>query len=205
MALFAKWLSDNIGSTTAPITTDIASAKFMGFYVSNSATSGTSVGHYMRLYVTGTAGSGVAGRFYVDLTGVAGATAHGIQATCGTGESTTAGSCSGLGTGVYANIYVANATLARGTYAAVNAEIYTAGSSSSLATTTTSLVRLVNNGAGAADVDTYANIFEVVGFTSGAGAAYYDKGSAATGTLQGSLKVKTPAGIRYIPLYVTLT
>ena len=205
MALFGKWLQSTVGSATTPIAISIASNKFMGFYISDSATSGTAVGHYMRLYVKGTGGGGCAGRFYCDLAGVAGNGGSGIQATCGLGESTSAGSVSGLGTGVYANVYFPNATVSGGTYAAVNAELYSGGGSTVITATRSSYIRFSNAGGATTAIDTTSYLFDLVGFTSGASSIYYEKGSAATGTLQGALKVGTPAGDRFIPLYASLS
>ena len=203
--LQGSWLVASIGSATQPIKSAIASAKFMGFYISNSATSGTSTGFYMRHIVTGTAGGACAVRAYADTTGVAASNVTGIQASVGTGESTSAGSVSGLGAGVYAQVGIANATLAGGTFAAVNAEVYTWGSSSVITSCDVSLIRLSNQGAGNTGIDTNVNRIEVAGFTSGASSAYYDKGSAITGVIYGWLRIKTPAGLRYIPTYVSLS
>ena len=205
MALFAKWLETTVGSAAAPITTTIASNKFMGFYVSDSATSGTAVGYYMRLYPTGAGGGGCAGRFYCDLAGVAGNGGSGIQATCGLGESTSAGSVTGLGTGVYANVFFPNATVTGGTYAAVNAELYSGGASTVISATSSSFIRFSNQGGATTAIDSTAYLFSLVGFTSGASSTYYDKGSAITGTIVGTLKILTPAGVRYIPTYGSLS
>ena len=204
MALFAKWLTDTIGSTTTPITSSKASAKFMAFYISNSATSGTSVGHYMRLILTGAAGSGVAGRFYTECPGVAIATMHGIQASVGTGESTSAGYVAGAGYGVYAQAGFANNTITGGTYAAVCAELYSWGSSTSIAATRSSFLRCSVGGT-ANKVDGYAYLIDLVGFTSGTTSTYYDKGSTMTGNIVGYLKIGTPAGDRLIATYAAIS
>jgi hypothetical protein len=201
MSLFAKWLESSIGDTTSPITSAIANAKFMGFYISNSATSGISVGHYMRLYVTGTGGGGCAGRFYCDLTGTSASGGSGIQATCGLGESTTAGHVSGLGTGVYANVFFPNAAVSGGTYAAINCELYSGGSSTDVSATRSSFIRF-NVGGTADKVDASVYLFDLSGFTSASGSVYYYKGSAITPTnLYGVVRVITPNGAAYIPLY----
>ena len=100
---------------------------------------------------------------------------------------------------------IANATLTGGTFAAVNAEVYTWGSSSVITNCDVSFIRFSNQGSGASGVDSAANLLELSGFTSGASSVYYWKGSAITGTIEGTLKIKTPAGVAYIPLYPSLS
>ena len=205
--LFAKWVTDNLGSTTQPITSSKANANFMGFYVSNSdATGGTARGIYMRLYLTGTSGqSGEAGRFFTTINGTGGVGVHGLHASLSFGAS---GTVTGEGAGIRGTLQVPNAATAMGTVSAGFFELSADGSSTNPAgTTSLSCLRLISSGnsTGMTNMDTVATIFAIEGFTSGASSAYYEKGTAITGTITGTLKIKTPAGYRYIPTYASLS
>lgn len=207
MGLDARWMIDNIGSTTSPITSSTANSNFQGFYVANSdATGGTARGIYMRLYLTGTSGqSGEAGRFFTTINGTGGVGVHGLHASLSFGTS---GTVTGEGAGVRGTLQLPNAATAMGTVAAGLFELSADGASTNPAgTTSLSCLRLISSGnsTGMTNMDTVATIFTIEGFTSGASSAYYDKGSAITGTIVGTLKIKTPAGIRYIPTYASLS
>ncbi len=207
MALFAKWLTDNIGTTGKPITSAKADANFMGFYIKNTnATAGsTTRGIYMRLYLAGAGAGGESARFYTDIQGVACDTAHGAHISLGTGESTTGGSITGLGVAVRGTLGLYSGALAAsGTYAAIQPEIYSFGSGSDpSAVTELSFIRAVNGGnaTGMGKVDDKAYLFVLSGFTSGAAKVWYDHQGTAPGSIEEWVKVKTPGGDRWLPLY----
>jgi hypothetical protein len=86
----------------------------------------------------------------------------------------------------------------------LNVEIYSAGASSSVAAPTqVSFLRVTNSGnaTGAATVDAKAYLFTLEGFTSGVASMWYDHQGAAPANIEEWVKVKTPSGDRWIPLY----
>ncbi len=193
------------GSSSYPVTDDTASTKFVQIYADCGATSGVAVLNYGRLYVTGAAGGGCAVRAYCDIAVVGASGGSGVQATCGVGESTTAYSVTGLGTGVYANVIFANNKPAGGTYAAINCELYSCGSNTDISATRSSFIRFSDGGT-ADKISDYAYLFDFTGFTSGSAHVWYDKGSAITpGDLGEALRVITPGGVRYIALYDSIS
>lgn len=117
------------GTSASPKTSSTASAKFSSRYFENSATSGTAVGDYVRLKITGIAGSGVASRYYA-YTNVASALIVGAQIT---GETGAAGTVSGLMLGCRSQVIIADdATSApTGTIAGGQSELYFNGDNSS--------------------------------------------------------------------------
>ena len=201
--IFAKWLSDNIGNTSQPITSSVANANFMGFYVSNSdATGGTARGMYMRLYLTGTSGqSGEAVRAFTTVNGTGAVGVHGMQSSISFGSS---GTITGLAVGVRATFQIKNATMSTGTGAAMMAELSADGSSSHFTGTTLSFLRLAisGNGTGVTQLNGDSFFLDFTGgCTAGAGATYFINTSVTALTAYGSLRVKCPDGVtRYIPI-----
>jgi hypothetical protein len=117
------------GKSAAPKTSSTASKKFLSFYFQNSATSGTSVGDYVKLTVSGIAGSGVAGRYFT-YSNVAAALLVGAQISSETGA---AGTVSGLLTGCRSQVLLADDATAApaGTIAGGQSELYFNGDNSS--------------------------------------------------------------------------
>jgi hypothetical protein len=136
-----------------------------------------------------------------DLTAAAD-TARGTQISIQAGAT---GYVTGLGVGVDAQLYLKNEALhANGTYAVVNSEIYSAGSSTTAAgATRVSYFRAANSGdaTGAATVDAKAYLFEITGFSSGAASLWYDHQGTAPTNVEEWIKVRTPAGDRWLALY----
>lgn len=167
-------LTDQIivaGSSSAPLTCDDASAKFLQFYFDCGATSGTSVGLYLREYLTGTGGSNACARIYSDVSVVA-STAQGMQCSLGFGESTTTGSVTGLGVAGRFQIGLANAAYpGTGTLAVVQSEIYSFGDDSDPSGNAIAMFGVVNDGNanGMADVDDDAVLLHFRGWTSATG------------------------------------
>ncbi|MFH1170586.1 MAG: hypothetical protein V1704_03440 [Candidatus Vogelbacteria bacterium] len=192
------------GTSAAPVTEDTANMKFMSFYFDNGATSGDNRGIYNKLDLTGAGGGGESLRSYTDLKAAAG-TAHGAHISLGMGESTTAGSVTGLGVGVRATLGLPNAALpAGGTYAAMMPEIYSFGDDSDAgAVTELSFIRAVNGGNanGIADVDDDAVLLSLQGFTAGAGNMTVTDADGNIGNPAGTIRIKIGSTLYYLPYY----
>ncbi len=193
------------GTSGTPFTNDTVGQKFICLYTDTGATSGTEVGFYHRNYVTGTAGGYCGMRIYSDIVGVAAETVQGIQATVGTGESTTVGRVTGLGVAVRGQIGIANGALSSGTYAPLQAEYYSFGTGSDVsALNSTSFIRFANDGAtnGKNEVDDHVVLFDFGGFTTSTGHLLYDHAGTAPTNTEGSIKIRLPSGaLAYIMYY----
>jgi len=161
------------GTSSSPVTQDTANFKFVSFYFDDGATSGDSRGIYNRLYITGAGGGGESLRTFTTVSNVAGATAHGAHTSLSFGTS---GSLTGLGVAGRNTLHIPNAALGGGTYAAMQAEIYSDGASSNPATATKlSFLRFANDGnaTGIAAVEDKAFLFEITGGSSATGNMVY--------------------------------
>lgn len=180
-----------------------ANTKFLNFYSKCSATSGESIGLYNRLYVTGTGGSGQALRAFCTVYDVVGANAYGAHISLNFNST---GKITGLGTALTATLHIPNQSMSGpgGTYAAVNAEINSDGDNSDPAgMTSLAFFRASNQGNanGVADVDDDAVLFDLSGFTSGSAKMWYDHQGTAPANVEEWIKIKTPAGVRWLPAY----
>lgn len=132
-AVAASGLLYGVGTTAAPATTSTADAKFVEIRAKTTATSGDNRLEYLRYDIGGAGASGECVRALTDLTAAA-SSAHGSHTSLqvdGTGYVT------GQGIGARNQLYVGNAAVpANGTYYAAQSEIYSEGSSSSLAAVT---------------------------------------------------------------------
>lgn len=155
------------GTASARCTIDDADTKFIEYRFDCGATSGDNRGIYNRLYLTGAGSGGESLRTYTDIVGVACTTAHGAHISLGFGESTVKGSITGLGVAMRATLGLPNGAMASGgTYAAIQAEIYSFGSGADAgAVTELSFIRFVNGGHadGIADVDDDVFLFVIDG------------------------------------------
>jgi hypothetical protein len=152
------------GTSSSKVTTSTAGAKFLSYYLANSAASGDNRGMYLRLYLTG-GGGGEAARIFTSLSSAAG-TAHGAHISL----NFSAGSqITGLGVAARCTLHIPNAASGSGTLAAVQAEIYSDGASSDPAGATMSAFRVVNDGnaSGKADVDDDLYLFNFGGARDG--------------------------------------
>jgi hypothetical protein len=186
-----------IGTSASKYTVNTASHKFFQMYTQCGATSGTSVGFYLREYITGAGGSAAVARIYGDVVGVTAATVHGIQVSVGNGESTTAGSFTGAANAIYAQIGVANNSGLGGTLTPICSEVYTWGSSSTIAAAAVSMFRVSNagNATGMANIDDYANLFQFDGFTVGDGNMIaIDNSPTTCPNITHSIRVRLPSG-----------
>ncbi len=186
----------SVGTSGTPLVNDTASQKWMSFYTDTGASSGVAVGYYHRNYVTGAGGGYCGCRIYADVAVVGSSGASAIQATVGTGESTTAYSVTGLGTAVYAQVGLANATSVGGTFAVINAEVYSWGTNSDPANLALSIIRVSNGGdaTGADDVDTDCYLLDFSGsnWTPGSGSMLDTTASSAQG--DATIKIKWSDG-----------
>lgn len=197
----ANALLMGIGTTADPATTATAGKFFIEVRAQTTATSGDNRLAYLRYDIDGAGASGECLRAFTDL-GAAADTARGAQISLQAGAT---GYVTGLGVGVDAQLYVKNEALhANGTYAVINAEIYSEGATSSVAAATeVAYFRIVasGNATGIGTVDDKAFLFDLSGFTSGAAKLWYDHQGSAPANIEEWLKCKTPAGTRWLPLY----
>lgn len=200
-AASASGLLMGVGTTLAPAATSTADTNFVELRTKTTATTGDSRLGYYRHDLGGAGVSGECIRALTDLTAAA-STARGTQISLQAGAT---GYVTGLGVGVDAQLYIKNEALhANGTYTVVNSEIYSEGATSSVAAATeVAFFRAANSGnaTGAGTVDSKAFLFDLTGFTSGASNLWYDHQGAAPTNVEEWLKVKTPSGTRYLPLY----
>ena len=187
------------GISATPIVEDTASTKFISFYFDCGATSGTAVGDYVKLSVTGAGGSGVAMRPYAVMDTAAGATIHTVQATLG---FTGGGTLSGAGNAIYANVMLP-AEAVTGTLAAMTAEVYSEDAASDPAGSVLSIFRVANAGEtdGKADVDDDCFLFNFDGWGVGDGNMLAVKAAAACPNVTHSVRVRLPNGN---PAYIYL-
>jgi len=191
------------GSSGSPMVHDEAGKNFLEFRFDNGATSGDNRGMYLRISLTGTStGGGEALRAYtnVDANMVG---AHGAHISLDFAATAGGSECSGLGVAGRNTLHIPNIAswAPTGTYAAIQAEIYSDGANSDPAgMTELSFFRVVNGGnaTGAADVDDDAYLFSLQGFTGGSGHMFY---ADVPGTLAASLRIKVGSTAYYLPLY----
>jgi hypothetical protein len=185
-----------LGTSTLQPADSQADKNWLSFYLKSSATSGTSRGMYLRLYLSGGAG-GEALRAFTTVSNAAPAdTVNGAHISLNFGTS--AGNVTGEAQAVRATFHLGNRTMT-GTNAAIKAEIYSDGSSSDPGGNM-AFLRMVNAGdsTGMAAVDTSGFFFCVDGLTANTGKMLR---AAAPTTLAASLRVKVGATTYYLPLY----
>ena len=131
------------GTTAAPNTTAVASSNFIELRCQSTATSGDNRLAYFR-YELASTGGGECLRAFTKLAATVG-TARGAHISLDIDESP-AGQITGLGAGVDAQILIGDGALASGTFAVVNAEVFSAGTSSDPGGNPISYFRAVNGG-----------------------------------------------------------
>jgi len=124
------------GSNASPLTTSSASKNFLDFRTKSTDTTGSdSRNTYLKHTLSGGGDSGETLRAYTVLEGVDAIAARGAHVSLDFGAS--AGNASGEASVLKATLHVANKAFpAGGTYAAIVAEAYVAGNTSSLAAVT---------------------------------------------------------------------
>ena len=156
-----------VGTTASPATSSEANKNFLDFRAKSTGTGGNRLA-YFRFDLDGAGASGESLRAFTDL-GAAAATARGAHISLQAGAT---GYISGLGAGVDAQLYVKNEVLAGGTYAAVNAEIYSEGTTTAVSgVTELAFIRCVagGNATGIGRVDDKAYLVSIRGVAVGAG------------------------------------
>ena len=150
------------------------------------------------LTLTGAGAVGWASKSDLEANVALGAYANGLYGYLAFGAS---GRVTGLASGTVGEI-VLSAGCTQGTYAAFEAEI---GMPSGAVTgTNTSFLYLSTYGADKATFDTSGTLFNLAGVTKGSGKFLQDTTTGSTARPVQVLKVVTPDGIRYLPLYSTV-
>ena len=178
------------GTVTSTAVSDIA--------VTNATTgSSNAAALTTSLTLTGAGGVGWASKSDLEANVALGAYANGLYGYLAFGAS---GRVTGLASGTVGEI-VLSAGCTQGTYAAIEAEI---GMPSGAVTgTNTSFLYLSSYGADKATFDTSGTLFNLAGVTKGSGKFLQDTTAGSTIRPVQVIKVVTPDGIRYLPLYVT--
>ena len=179
------------GTVTSTAVSDIA--------VTNATTgSSNAVASTTTLTLTGVGGVGWASKSDLEANVALGAYANGLYGYLAFGAS---GRVTGLASGTVGEV-VLSAGCTQGTYAAFEAEI---GMPSGAVTgTNTSFFYLSTYGADKATFDTSGTLFNLAGVTKGTGKFLQDTTAGSTARPVQVLKVVTPDGIRYLPLYSTV-
>lgn len=112
------------------------------------------------------------------------------------------GRTAGLGSALCAEMTM-SAGCSSGTYAPLEVELNMGAAG--VTGTATSLIFMSVNDAKSTVFDDHGFLFTLQGVASGAAHVFYDKGSAITGDIVGWLRVKTPSGTQYLPLYDSLS
>ena len=163
----ASGLLMGVGTSVAPATTSTADAKFVELRCQTSATSGDNRLMYLRYDITGATG-GECIRAFTKINAAC-TTVRGAHLSLDVAD---AGTVSGLGVGVDAQLLMGDAAYT-GTFASVNAEIYSSGTSTDFTgiAGTSSFYRAVftGNGTGLAAVEDVVNLISVVGGTVASG------------------------------------
>lgn len=180
------------------ITGTITSTAVSTIAVTNATTgSSDAAASTTTLTLTGAGAVGWASKSDLEANVALGAYANGLYGYLAFGAS---GRVTGLASGTVGEI-VMSAGCTQGTYAAIEAEV---GMPSGAVTgTNTSFLYLSSYGADKATFDTSGTLFNLAGVTKGSGKLLQDTTTGSTIRPVQVLKVVTPDGIRYLPLYVT--
>ncbi len=185
-------LLHGMGTSGTPVQTTSGSVNFMGYWMQTSSTSGDVRGMYTRLFFTGAGGTGEAQRIFATVTDVAASTVRGAHISLSFAAS---GTVTGLGAALETTLHLNTGGTAGGTLCSLNVAINSDGASSDPAGSSISFIRFSNQGAALNDVDDDAVLFDLSGFTSGSAKMWYDNTSNVADE---SIKIRTPAGIRYL-------
>ena len=181
------------------ITGTVTSTAVSNIAVTNATTgSSDAAASTTTLTLTGVGGVGWASKSDLEANVALGAYANGLYGYLAFGAS---GRVTGLASGTVGEV-VLSAGCTQGTYAAFEAEI---GMPSGAATgTNTSFFYLSTYGADKATFDTSGTLFNLAGVAKGAGKFLQDTTTGSTARPVQAIKVVTPDGIRYLPLYSTV-
>ncbi len=181
------------------ITGTVTSTAVSNIAVTNATTgSSNAAASTTTLTLTGVGGVGWASKSELAANVALGAYANGLYGYLAFGAS---GRVTGLASGTVGEV-VLSAGCTQGTYAAFEAEI---GMPSGAVTgTNTSFFYLSTYGADKATFDTSGTLFNLAGVTKGSGKFLQDTTAGSAARPVQALKVVTPDGIRYLPLYSTV-
>jgi hypothetical protein len=180
------------------ITGTVTSTAVSTIEVTNATTgSSNAAASTTTLTLTGAGAVGWASKSDLEANVALGAYANGLYGYLAFGAS---GRVTGLASGTVGEI-VMSAGCTQGPYAAIEAE--DGMPSGAVTGTNTSFLYLSSYGADKATFDTSGTLFNLAGVTKGSGKLLQDTTSGATIRPVQALKVITPDGIRYLPLYVT--
>jgi hypothetical protein len=180
------------------ITGTVTSTAVSTIAVTNATTgNGDIAASTTTLTLTGAGAVGWASKSDLEANVALGAYANGLYGYLAFGAS---GRVTGLASGTVGEV-VLSAGCTQGTYAAFEAEI---GMPSGAVTgTNTSFFYLSTYGADKATFDTSGTLFNLAGVAKGSGKFLQDTTSGSTARPVQVLKVITPDGVRYLPLYST--
>lgn len=185
-----------IGTSTVQPESAEANKNWLSFFVKSTATSGTSRGMYLRLYLPSNAGGEALRAFTTVSSNTPADTVNGAHISLSFGAS--AGNVTGESQALRSTFHLGNRTMT-GANAAIKAELWADGSSSDI-NGTTSFLRFSagGNATGVAKIDTSGYFFAIDGLTASSGKLFR---VAAPSTLAASLRVLIGATAYYLPLY----
>ena len=180
------------------ITGTVTSTAVSNIAVTNATTgSSDAAASTTTLTMTGVGGVGWASKSDLEANVALGAYANGLYGYLAFGAS---GRVTGLASGTVGEV-VLSAGCTQGTYAAIEAEI---GMPSGAVTgANTSFFYLSSYGDDKATFDTSGTLFNLAGVAKGSGKFLQDTTAGSTIRPVQVIKVVTPDGIRYLPLYST--
>lgn len=180
------------------ITGTVSSTAASSTAVTNSSTgSSDAAAVSTSLTLTGAGAVGWATKSDLQANVALGAYANGLYGYLAFGAS---GRVTGLASGTVGEV-VLSAACTQGTYAAFEAELgFPSGAKSG---TNTSFFYLSTYGADKTEFDTNGTLFNLAGVTKGSGKFLQDTTSGSTARPTSVIKVITPDGTRFLPLYST--
>lgn len=188
------------GTSASPLTKATADKNFMGYWLKNTAATGTTRGLYLRTYLTGGAGGEAARIFNTVESNAPVDTVNGAHVSLSFGA--TAGNVTGEGQALRGTLHLPNRSLT-GTCAALKAELWADGASSAVGGTL-SFLRFVAGGnqTGIDKIDDSGNLFGIDGLTAGADHLFRTGLTAGTvnAACTAALRIRVGATAYYIPL-----
>lgn len=188
-AASASGLLMGTGTSGSPATTSTADAKFIEVRASTTATSGDNRLMYLRYDQAGAAGGGECIRALGKITAALG-TARGAHISA---DLSAAGSVTGLCVGCDAQLMIADALPAGGTYYAGQSQIWAPASSSVAAVTAHAIHSFTVDGGDATAQATVKNCFAING-AEGTGDMIYNNNSTGATESNGSIRILVNEG-----------
>ena len=180
------------GTSASPVAINTANDIGNAAYFKTTATSGTTYGNYTRIDGSGAGQETIATRSKTLLKVASVGNAHGNHSTLEL--DTSLGNVTGMGTGLRANIVVADRVVAAGTYYGCLAEIYPNGNTAALPAGSNACLGI--NATAGTSMDAVVNAISFSG-TDGSTSMIYSKSATLTAT--GYIRILVNGAIRYIP------